>query len=313
MATNRQQTGTGVVALRDQIEKARPEIAKVLPKHMDLDRVIKGVRLAIAQNPQILECEPKTVLFAVMAAARIGLELNSPLQHAWLVPYKRECTLQIGYRGYQDLARRGGGVRDIQARLVFDGDKFRVQYGTEPRIDHEPGGETDPAKLTHVYAVAFDHNGKQMGFDVLTEEDVERARKASRQPDGIMWKDHKGEAWRKTAVRRLAKYLPLSADMAAAIELDLRAETGVVSAPIEGLDTDSSLAAEMQGKTQEQLDSLKEKMGGQPAKAGGSVPEPSATATAEPPPPPPTQQPGPEPVPAKPEKMAATAEKEEPW
>jgi recombination protein RecT len=298
------------LTLRDQIEKARGEIQKVLPKHMDLERVIRGVRLAIAQNPQILECDPKTVLFSVMAASRIGLELNSPLHHAWLMPFKKECTLIIGYQGYQELARRSDIVRNIEARLVFEGDKFHVYYGTEPRIEHEPGGETDPEKLTHVYAVAFDKNGKQMGFDVLTAEDVERARKVSRQPDGIMWKQHKGEAWRKTSVRRLAKYLPLSADLAAAIELDLRAETGVVSEPIDGIDTDSSLAADMQGKTEEKLEELKQRMEGQPPKAGAVEPAAAATATAAPSAPPPTQEQGPEPTPPKPKQATAAAAKE---
>ena len=259
----------------EQVTKARDQIALVLPRHIDVDRVITGVRLALAQNKGLAECEPKTVLFAVMAASRIGLEINGPLQECWLIPYKTECTLQIGYRGFQGLARRGGDIRSIEARLVFEGDHFDVQYGTDPRIDHKPNGETDPAKLTHVYAVAFDKAGKSFAFDVLTREDVERARKSSRMANGGAWKDHTGEMWRKTAVRRLAKYLPLSPDLAAAIELDLRGETGEVSAPIPGIDTDETLNQGLAVKTKDRLEEIKGELG------KGAPPAPTAANVGE--------------------------------
>jgi recombination protein RecT len=271
------------LTLRDKIKDARNEIAKVLPRHMDVERVVRGVRLAVAQNPKIEQCNWDTVLFAVMAASRIGLELNSPLQHAWLVPFGKECTLMIGYRGYQELARRSGDVRNIEARNVYKGDTFRYQLGSEPKIEHVPSGSAKDADITHAYAIAFDKNGKPFAFDVLTREEIEAARKVSRAKDDGPWVTWYGEQARKTAVRRLAKYLPLSPDMAAAIELDIRAETGQVNEPIEGIDTDSSLAASIQGKTEVKLEELRERMEGQPPKVGGVDPAPAATATAAPP------------------------------
>jgi recombination protein RecT len=281
------------LTLRDKIKDARNEIAKVLPRHMDVERVVRGVRLAVAQNPKIEQCNWDTVLFAVMAASRIGLELNSPLQHAWLVPFGKECTLMIGYRGYQELARRSGDVRNIVARCVYKGDSFHHQEGSDPRIDHEPGGNVKRDEdITHAYAIAFDKSGRPFAQDVLTREEIEAARKVSRAKDDGPWVTWYGEQARKTAVRRLAKYLPLSPDMAAAIELDIRAETGQVNAPIEGIDTDASLAASIQGKTEVKLEELRERMEGQPPKAGGVDPAPAATATAAPPAPAPVTKTG---------------------
>ncbi len=92
--------------LKGMIESARAEIAAVLPAHMDVEKVIRQVRLAVVQNPAIQKCDPQTVLFAVMAASQLGLEINSPLQESWLIPYGTECTLQVGYRGYQSAVRR---------------------------------------------------------------------------------------------------------------------------------------------------------------------------------------------------------------
>src|SRR6266571_4707256 len=141
------------LTLKQQVEAARSQIAAVLPAHVDVDKVITGVRLALAQNPDLEKCEPKTVLFAVMAAARLGLEISGPLHHCWLIPYKAECTLQIGYQGYQDLARRSGDVRDVQARCVYEGDAFEYALGTAPFIKHVPRGETEDKKITNAYAI----------------------------------------------------------------------------------------------------------------------------------------------------------------
>lgn len=272
------------LTLKQQIEAARAQIETVLPKHMDAQQVIVGVRLALAQNPDLERCDPKTILFSVMAACRIGLELNSPLQHCWLIPYGKEATLQIGYRGYQELARRGGGIRNIEARAVYQGDDFSYELGSAPFVKHKPSGATDAKLLSHAYAVAFFPDGEATPIiEVMTRAEIDTARKVSRfsdKPDSP-WQKWYGEMARKTVVRRLAKYLPLSPEMGAAIEMDLRGETGKVQSTSTLLDTDGAITAGMQEKTEEQLAELREKMGGQSPKAGGSQ-EPAVTATTAP-------------------------------
>lgn len=255
------QKGTAIVkSIRDQVEAARGQIASVLPTHMSVDRVVTGVRLALAMNPALEQCEPKTVLFSVMAACRLGLEINSPLQQCWLIPYGKECTLQVGYRGYQELARRDGSIRNIEARCVYDGDVFDYQLGTTPLIAHKPMGVTDDDKITHVYAIAFDPQGKAFAFDVLRRDEVEAARAVSRMKDGPAWSKWYGEMARKTAVRRLAKYLPLSPELAAAIELDLRGDTGQATAAIPLIDSPGGLNDSVATKTAQQLEDLKGRM-----------------------------------------------------
>jgi recombination protein RecT len=272
--------------MKELVMSARAQIASVLPAHMDVDKVLQGVRLAIAQNRDLEECTQNSLLFAVMAASRIGLELNSPLQHAWLIPYAKECTLQIGYRGYQELARRGGEIRNIEARGVYKGDDFDYELGSKPFVKHKPAGNTEAKDLHHAYAIAFPKDGGTPIIEVMTRAEVDAARKVSRFSDKAdsPWVKWYGEMARKTAVRRLAKYLPLSPEMAAAIELDLRAETGKVHDPSTIIDTDASLAADMKDKTETQLGELRERIGGPSPQAGGVEGAPAATATAAPPP-----------------------------
>ena len=269
---------------RGMVQAMRDRIAQVLPAHMNADQVVQGVLLALAQNNDLLACNPDSVVFAVMAASRIGLELNSPLQHAWLIPYKAECTLMIGYRGYQELARRGGQVRNVEARAVFKGDEFEYALGSAPFIKHKPAGNTKPEDLTHAYALAFFKEGGAPIIEVLTRSEIDAARKVSRSgmvPEGP-WSRWYAEMARKSAVRRLAKYLPLSPEMAAAIEMDIRGETGEIQTTSTIIDSPESVNDQARERTAARLEELKNGMEGQSPKAGGSQ-EPGATATAPPP------------------------------
>lgn len=243
---------------------AEKNIKAVLPAHMDFEKVMQSVRLAVAQNPGLASCDPKTVLFSVMAACRLGLEINSPLHEAALVPFKTECTLMIEYRGFQTLARRSPDVSRIEARVVVSDDQFNYELGTRPRIDHKPKGtpKGDGSNVTHAYAIAFLKDGSYI-FDVLTRDDVEAARAVSRMRGGDTWTKWYGEMARKTAVRRLSKYLPLSPEMAAAVELDIRGDTGEVSAPSALIDSPESMSAQVASKTQDKLEEVKARLGGQ--------------------------------------------------
>jgi recombination protein RecT len=218
------------------VKGARNSISAVLPQGLDVDRVIRGVRLALAQDSELQKANPESVLLAVMRLSQLGLEANTPLHHAALVVYGAECVPMIEYRGYQELARRSGTVRQIEARTVHEEDEFDVLLGTTPSITHRPTAKdrTD-ATLTHAYAVAFPVDGGPPVFDVLTRDDIDKARNVSRAKGGP-WKAWYNEMARKTAVRRLSKYLVLSPEWAAALELDARADTGQAGRPIDEKD-----------------------------------------------------------------------------
>lgn len=218
------------------LEKAREQIQAVLPPGLSADRIIRSVRLALAQDPDLREAQPETTVLAVMRLSQLGLEANTPLHHASLVVYGRQCVPLIEYRGYQELARRSGTVRQIEARTVHEGDEFEVLLGTAPTITHRPlAKDRSDATLTHAYAVAFPRDGGPPVFDVLTREEIDKARAVSRAKGGP-WKQWYAEMARKTAVRRLSKYLALSPEWAAALELDARADTGQLGRPVDEAD-----------------------------------------------------------------------------
>lgn len=205
-------------------------IAAVLPKHMTPDRLMKVALGAIRNTPSLQECTTASLFGALVQSASLGLEPNTVLGHAYLVPFwnnkqnRRDVQLIIGYRGLIDLARRSGQIVSIAAHAVRERDEFSLDLGTESKIVHRPNLIEDRGDIVAFYAVAHLKDGG-VAFDAMSVSDVMRIAKGT-QSKGASgpWKDHFEEMGRKTVIRRLAKYLPLSIELATAVALDERAD-----------------------------------------------------------------------------------------
>lgn len=228
--------------------------AAVLPKHLNADRFVRSAMIAVARTPKLLKCHPDTMYQALQTAATLGLEVSGVLGSAYLVPYGDAVQLIPGYRGLIALARQSGEVTSIDAYVVHEGDICHVKLGTEPTIEHEPKLDGDPGKLRLVYAVAKLVGGG-VQFVVMTKAEIEKIRSGSKAGNSGPWKDHYEEMAKKTAIRRLMKYLPLSVEkLARALEVDDASDTGK-PAPPETLDAtafatfaeDSAAAADAEG------------------------------------------------------------------
>lgn len=56
----------------------------------------------------------------MMQAAQLGVEPNTPIGQAYLIPYGNQVQFQLGYKGLIDLAYRSGEVQSIQAHEVHE-------------------------------------------------------------------------------------------------------------------------------------------------------------------------------------------------
>ena len=207
----------GQPTVQDLLEKLKPQIRRALPKTMTADRFARIVMTTLRTNPALMKADPQSLMAAVMLSAQLGLE-PGPLGHAYLVPYKREVTFIIGYKGIIDLARRSGEIRSIEAREVREGDLFEYEFGLEPKLRHIPAdGERGAA--THYYGVAHFKDGGHY-FEVLPVSEVEKYRKRSAAGSKGPWQTDYAAMAKKTVIRRMAPYLPLSTEAAQAIDAD---------------------------------------------------------------------------------------------
>lgn len=201
------------------LDEARPEIEKLLPPAVSAERVIRIVRTEFLRNDKIRKCTAESILFAVLKACELNLEVGGGLKHGYFIPYGTTCEFQPSYLGLLELARRSGAFRSIEARLVHESDVFQVAYTPEPEIDHRPFLDGDAGKPTHVYAFARLINGA-LACEVMTWAEVEKVRALSRQSEA--WAKWPGEMAKKAVLKRFLKRQPCSIEMATAIELDNR-------------------------------------------------------------------------------------------
>jgi recombination protein RecT len=218
--------------LRSLFESQKEKFAQIMPKHLDPERMIRIALIAVSRTPKLLECSPVSLLRASLESAAVGLEPNTPLQHAWLIPYYNrrgnggqggyEVQFQIGYRGLVDLARRSGEIKSIAAHCVYVNDIFECELGLVTHLRHVPNFDVkDRGDLRLVYAVAHMKDGGSQ-LEVMSRnqiEDVKSRSQSAGKPDSP-WTTSYDEMARKTVVKRLCKMLPVSTEMARAIESD---------------------------------------------------------------------------------------------
>jgi recombination protein RecT len=214
------------------IQKMTPELARALPKHLTGDRMARIVLTAIRINPKLAECTQASFLGCVLSCAMLGLEPNTPLGYAYLIPRKnnknggrQECTLQIGYHGMIDLAARAGVT--VYAYAVREGDDFRYQLGLEPNIWHTPNSaedrETKP--ITHAYAVAVTPDNRR-SFTVLTLAQIQQRRERSSAANEGPWVTDFEAMCLKTAVRAHFRWMPKSTEKASILAQGVALEEG---------------------------------------------------------------------------------------
>lgn len=229
--------------IRALLDRARPEIAKALGKHIDPERWLRIAATMVLKSELLSQCDPISILSAVMEAAQLGLELDGVLGHAYLVPFRVRGRLQAqmipGYKGYIQLAHRSGKISYISAHVVYEKDRFRFQFGTSPVLDHVPSELplAERGVVRYVYVVVKMADGA-VDFDVMTVEEIETVRRTSKAADSGPWVEHWNAMAMKTVIRRKSKFLPLSTQFQRAAVLDEYADAGIFPGMGSGVDVE---------------------------------------------------------------------------
>lgn len=222
------------------IRRMEPQIRKALPSVITPERFTRIVLTALSSNPKLQACAPMSVMGAMMQAAQLGVEPNTPLGQAYLIPYGGVCQFQLGYKGLIDLAYRSGEVSSIQAHEVHENDTFTYEYGLEPKLRHVPA-QTDRGPVTFYYAVLKLKNGG-VGFEVMSREDVEKfAMKKSKAYRNGPWQTDFDEMAKKTVLKKVLKYAPLKTEFARAVASDESVKTMKMDEPADMLDAPNEI------------------------------------------------------------------------
>lgn len=223
-------------SLNQWLTAMEPEIKRALPAHMKADRFLRVVLTTLRLNPKLSACNPASFVAAMMTSAQLGLEVNTPLGQAFIIPYGKEAQFQIGYKGILDLAYRTKEYQMIYAMEVYANDKFEFEYGLEPKLIHKP--DKEPAgEPIYYYAVYHLANGGKAFRAWTKEKVVAHAKKFSasyKKGGDTPWKTDFDSMAKKTVLIDLLKYAPKSIEISQAFALDETVRSG--------LDEDMSMA-----------------------------------------------------------------------
>lgn len=214
-------------SLKGLIKAMEPEIKKALPSVITPERFTRMVFTALSSTPKLQQCTPQSFLGAMMQAAQLGLEPNTPVGQAYLIPYGNVCQFQLGYKGLLDLAYRSGEIKDIQSYEVHENDEFEYELGLEPKLKHIPA-MSNRGPVTMYYAVWHTKTGGY-GFEVMSKEDVlEFAQKKSKSFRNGPWQTDFDAMAKKTVLKRALKYAPIATDFVKAVATDETVKSNIM-------------------------------------------------------------------------------------
>ena len=217
----------------------------LLSKHgIETNQFVEVVLSEVKKNEKLLQAfkeNPNSLFASILAGAEIGLIPSDMIGEFYLIPKsikqtngRNQMTVFpiIGYKGLVSILLRGGDITRIHTEVVYEGDKFSVTYGLEPKIVHKPNLKIDRTsdKITHAYAVAKNKQGEYQ-FSILTRKEIEAIRDMSKIPNELYFNDKNNpNRWmeRKCALIQLSKMLPKDYYSKKAIGMEALIESGSI-------------------------------------------------------------------------------------
>lgn len=209
-------------------DNMRKQFALALPRHLSADRFVRICTTALMRVKNLDQCTPESLMKCLLDLSSYGIEPDGRRAH--LIPFKNnkagtyECTLILDWKGLAELALRSGMIAKLHADLICENDDFAFDMGEI--LHHRINFRQDRGEPYAAYAMAVTKTGEKF-VQVMTRSQIERIRDNSQGYKSAMkyggdspWTTDPGEMWKKTAFRRLAKWLPLSPEFRDAVEKD---------------------------------------------------------------------------------------------
>lgn len=209
--------------LRQLLDGQRKQLNAALGGTANLDRYIRVVLTAFGRGGgKLHECPPSSVYAAALQAAQLGLSVDPLVGEAYLVPRWNKnrgcqwCSLIVGFHGLLRRVRASGEIASVDAGVVYVGDDFSYERGSDPWIKHsgdvdedQPPGGGGASSVRCAWAIAhFKAEGSKPRTEITRKWQIESSRIASGASFGP-WVTHYDRMAQKTALRRLCAVLPM--------------------------------------------------------------------------------------------------------
>jgi recombinational DNA repair protein RecT len=225
--------------IKDAMKKQKPEYQKAILSAKKQFIAIAGKEAWTRESafmldrckrvtPELMNVDPESLKQAFLNIAYTGTTLNPMFREAYTIIRDRKCFLDFTYRGLIKLATADGAIISLNANVVYAGDEFECEQGTNARIHfrqndgttHEETIRKNPKQIWEYvkwgFSIATFQNGHQE-FVVLSNNKLKKTwdeTGAKESPINNLWP----EEWiRKTAIRYLSKTLPSAKRLVTAV------------------------------------------------------------------------------------------------
>ncbi len=209
-------------------------------------------------EPTLAPCQPVTIFMSSLNALQLGLSIVKQQGQAYVLPWnnkgQKQAQLQIGYKGWILICRRGG--YEIDCELVYDCDTFsytmdetgkRITFS--PSIDEHKDNEKwvrENLKGAIVWVTGQDGKTKANFVPALK---LAKLRAKSQAPNSPAWTGWTEEMYKAKAIKYVASKLPSDNELVMnAVGIDSEADRTVIdveSAVERDMITAADLNAEM--------------------------------------------------------------------
>lgn len=219
-----------IAVLREELAPLRTDLAPVLPAHITPEKFTAVCITAVENNPDLLNADRQSLKIACMNAATDGL-LPDKREGAFVIfntevdvkransnaTYKEKRKLVSWMpmiTGILKKAYQTGKVQSISVELVYEHDQYSRSAGDNAEIVHVPLDFGDRGNVKGGYAIIRMKDGGDPYREVMSKDDIEKVRKASKnRSDSGPWVVFWEEMAKKTILRRALKRVPLSAEL----------------------------------------------------------------------------------------------------
>lgn len=225
-----QAPATGMALTRQKVSailtsgEAKAQIAPFLSPGVSLERVVSTINQVVAENPEILECTPASIILAVGKGVKQDLEFG---ETAHLVPFnhkvskkgekperwEKRAKMLRDWKGDIELVKASGAARDLDAQCFYKNEHFVYHQGTNPYIEHHPIVDaTERGPMVGAYAWALISQRQPLKIMAMSVAEIDKIR----QEKSKSWKEGPLPDWyaRKTLIHQITKALPKNRNLA---------------------------------------------------------------------------------------------------
>lgn len=217
-------------AMRDTLARMEDEFKKALPPQITPERFIRAAITSLQKEPKLMDANRTSLLAAMMDAAQDGLLLDgresfinvysTNVGSKEAPKYAKVCKYMPMVYGIIKKVRNSGELASLTAEVVYKNDTFKYWIDDAGQhVEHSPDVFSDRGERVGVYAMAKTKDGA-VHIEPLSKDQVMAVKSKSNAPTSLMWTTFEDEGWKKSAIRRLSKRLPMSTDLETVIRRD---------------------------------------------------------------------------------------------